>query len=331
MKKYIISLIIVFCAMSAFAGQKTTLLFNRPQFQLRRADASYDGKPALTVPLVYAGDLRLNDVYAEDDSLEDGCFVQTSMATYPMYMTMCQPCLDCYPCTQLGVQDGVQLIDGAATGENASPMAITRWNLYILDLDKKAKKLDIYKLPIASSDPVFFTGNSSSNGQAFAQYVEPTAGFAMAGKKNDYKFKYLDATLGADYSWKVNGNGTSTAYIKSVTKWEGLCINWLAFNDYGDTDPLFYGYHSAGVIKLTRNASLTNTMVKNAFSSVVHTTSNNWEDCSLDTPASYCEALFTSEVGDKMDEYLYNMNYKRYSVNFVNTKLDSILSEMLAN
>ena len=233
MKKYITTLMTIFCIFAASAGQKTTLLFNRPQFQLRRADASYDGKPALTVPLVYAGALKLNEVYAEDCDEESYCFVRTAKTSYPMYMTMCQPCIDCYPCAQLAIQDGVQFIDGSLTGENAGPSAVTRWNLYFIDADKKAKTVKVYKLPVIQGNPVFFTGSSDKNGQAFAQYVESGASFALAGKKNDYKFKYLNATLDSDFTWNANGDGTATAYIKSVSKWQGLCISWLSYADYG--------------------------------------------------------------------------------------------------
>ena len=374
MKKVLAMFLVCAMALSLSAKSKSTLLFNRPQFQTSKAGCALEDLPALTVPFVYSGTLALDGKIAWDDDdaiyeknqaqfaticgdawdgaskhwggvgVDGGayyCYVADYSAKLPVYMTLCQPCIDCYPCTVLGQYDGLTWLvndetQADAVGFNNAAFVgkITRWNLYILEVNKKEAWVDIYKVnlldegvnPDSALNSVFFTGGfknaksasskAQSGGKAYVQVKGDDFGsLAMTGVKNDYKFKYTDAYLLDDLTWVATGNGSATAYIKSVSKFDGLyCLSrmfsWDANGEY------LFGYQFCGAISLTRNASLTKAAVTKTFSATVTASSGkNWEDCFVDTPADFCEMYFANNVwGDQFDNYLEGTAYKKYDV-----------------
>ncbi|MBR6471437.1 MAG: hypothetical protein IKS83_06540, partial [Victivallales bacterium] len=367
MKKVLAMFLVCAMALTLSAKSKSTLLFNRYQFQTKFAGAFYDGYPALTVPLVYSGDLDLSGVYAWDDddrTLEyevmtnEGvtnawCIVDAVNAKFPLYMTICQPCIDCYPCTVLGQYDGLTLLKEAeqlqpnevGSGIWARVGKITVWNLYVVDVDKKTKSVYIYKMslldddvnPDSNLDSVFFTGKNTKNDLAYVQVSGTMGNFAMVGKKNDYKFKYTEADLApagnGTYAW-INAGGSYTAYIKSVSKFEGLFCDAEMFRFYNKyANPQYselFGYQFCGDISLTRNASLTKKAITAAFSTVVQTTTKNWEDCYIATPADWCEAYFLTNEYDAFDSYLVDTAYKKYYVQLWKTyDMSTVLGDIL--
>jgi len=270
------------CAMAVSLTAADTLFFNRYQFQPGKGtyntgtDAKYvKDLAALTVPFVYSGNLKLTGYGAADDEwinyeLTDGdCFVGKNTLNVPIYMTICQPCLDCYPCTVLGQEDEIRVLDNEAkVGTQALVGSVTRWNLYLVEKwkdDDRKENVTLYKVNLMTTqnnvDSVFFTGRkgSGNDSNAFAQYrgVDNhgyTTNIAMMGKKNDYKFNYTVAKLqknnpdDVDWVWEVvKSNGKEvkeTAYIKSPTKFDGVFCVAAMYGNFID-HPIVYPQFTA--------------------------------------------------------------------------------------
>lgn len=291
-------------ALVAFSANAATLLFNRAQFQAHKATAD---TPAymLTAPLVYKGTVAIQGTNI--DNAEGVCIV-TKKASYPAYMTMCQPCIDCYPCRMVEAETSDEALDMAGYGEAAvDPGKITKWNLYIIKEDKKAKEVTIFKIDLTENqEAAFFTG--TSKGEADAKGVaEPT--FFMTGKKSDYKFSYVDALITSSTGdWEVTGAGKKSGYIKSVASFTG---NFTAAAVDKDNET---AQNCGATIKLTRNASLTGEAFKGVFGAELKKSNGgNWSDCAVEVPASVCEAYYAQgwdANGDAMDAYL-NKTYEK--------------------
>ena len=230
-------------------------------------------------------------------------------------MTMCQPCIDCYPCRMVETEASDVALDMQGYGQAAvDPGKITKWNLYIIKEDKKNKAVTIFKIDLAENqEAAFFTG--SAKGEADAKGVaEPT--FFMTGKKSDYKFSYLDAVMTSpEGDWDVTGAGKKTAYIKSVSAFTGSFITAAVDKDNETAQNV------GATVKLTRNASLTGEAFKGVFGAEVKKNSKNWDDCTVEIPASVCEAYYTQEWNanaDGLDAYL-NKAYekKNWDINVV--------------
>ena len=304
MKKYAMLLALV-ASFSVFAGGTTSaILFNRGQFQAHKATTD---TPAymLTVPIVYQGTMTSNAVLVDDNA--EVC-VDEGKGTYQLYMTMCQPCIDCYPCRMISAESSDVALPMDAYGEAAiDPGKITKWNFYVVREDKKAKTVTICKIDLIDTDEaVFFTGSSKGKA-AVAGTAEQS--FVLTGKKSDFKFTYLDAVITSETGdWEVTGNGKKIGYVKSVSAFTGDFMYKVVDKDQELASKVICK------LSLSRSASLTKGAFANVFSTKISPKGKNWEDCHVDTPASICEAYYTSEwdpENDGMDAYLEGIYGKK--------------------
>jgi uncharacterized protein YecT (DUF1311 family) len=211
---------------------KTTsgILFNRPQFQTHRAtEAGY----SLTVPMIYKGVMSFDGWYMLDDAKE--CAVDSFRAKYDLYMTICQPCLDCNPCVALPLEVSAANTPAAFTlfGADAVASPITRWDLYLI----KAYRNDVtaYKINLMQNhEGTFFTGSNNKN--AWISFGDAQADLfisqTLVGPKSNYVFAYMNGDF-KDGVKDKNGNvipgvigvpttsTKATAYIKSITSMQG--------------------------------------------------------------------------------------------------------------
>lgn len=308
------------------------LVFSRSQFQSHRTQNV--GASALTVPLIYKGSPSFNGwTQARED--EHTCEVDKQKNSFEIFMSICQPCIDCFPCEELPLFESG--INTPATidkiGNDAEVNPITRWNLYIVK--RQNTDVNIYKINLLDDkNAMFFTGSDSSrNGTAYIQYFM-NDDFKMsqnfAGKKNNFKFAYYESTydhnLPDTEAWVVNSKKKTTAYIKSISSMNGtFACSW----ESADKNSI-----QTGNLKLTRNASLTSDAVRNTFTAhVIKTTTTTitnpnpsnvgWEGCGGTTtvvtenetiiPAINCETYIDD---GNLENILMNVVYKNKNVTF---------------
>lgn len=335
MKKTLTFVVALLACCMLSAKSATAILFNRPQFQPHEFNCStrYD-KVLLTVPLVYKGTVILNtETLANDgneiwniceitdeatcknnkDTETHCCYkVSTEKQTLPVYMTICQPCIDCFPCWALEkeVSDTpIEFVDGKIYCE-AKPGKITKWNLYYVTQDKKAKINSVSKINLLDDayGTEFFTGRRGSNPGIV--YIGAYGDLLMTGKKSDYSFKYNEAYLTEGGDWVADGAvKASTAYVKSLASLAGSTT--ISFDGEALENECDVAWENApsvmkinAAFSLKRDASLTKKAVTETFSTVFAKKGKNWEDCNVATPASFCEEYFLVEAGDNFDDYL---------------------------
>ena len=347
-------LLVLFVAVAATItlSAKTLYWFNRTQFQwssnptkfdeLVAANADYDVQ--LTVPFVYKGTVTLKADWAVEPALEDlamstragaKCLINQK-ANLPAIMTLCQPCIDCYPCDVLDVEDksgdGLPK-DGASAkaGEGkkytgikpdnsfGQPGWITIWNLYLVTkVDKKNKEVTVQKINLLADENkgLFFTGAKGKNVYVKAATDDKTFQLQLSGAKSDYKFKYYERYLKTDGSWgDIDDDVVSaTAFIKSAKALNGT----LYYNN--DFKATYTGDTTAdqvevldvlGTVKLTRNATLTGKAIKGAFGSETAKIAKNWDDCTIVADADNCEDYFYAVF----EEEYFGAAYKKYEPN----------------
>ena len=318
MKKTLFFAIMALMAFGASAA--TSLLFNRAQFQAHKATAD---TPAymLTAPLVYKGTVTLQGTNIDD---AEAICVVSKKTSYPAYMTICQPCIDCYPCRMVEAEASDEALDMPAYGEAAvDPGKITKWNLYLIKEDKKAKTATIYKIDLAEAEEtVFFTGPVKGEGDAKGVNE---ASFFMTGKKSDYKFSYIDAYITTPAGdWETTGAGKKSGYIKSVNIFTGSFTS-AAVDKGGET-----ALNCNASIKLTRNASLTGEAFKGVFGAEVKKNGSKWDDCTVEVPATVCEEYFAqgwSTGDDAFDAYLESIYAKK---KFETEAIDAMFGDVAA-
>ena len=376
MKKTLASVVAIAMSLAATVSAKSTaLLFNRYQFQPAEYTCMMNyPKVLLTVPLVYKGtvatqieNLEFNDKQNEQTDVWkrcDGGFILTinaqnvitsckpedttkeyylcykvdqSKLSTPIFMTICQPCIDCFPCTTLPL-----LASDVPTPFNASPAAegdyadimcnampgnITKWNIYyvlenlVYNGIANEKQLEIDKFNLLDQDyaSAFFTGRKGAAPGII--YIDGYKLF-LTGKKSDYSFKYTEAFINANGMWNYDEDAakfvTGTAYVKSIAAMTGTALvsgQRDAFVAPTDKDGIPIGIQWDGGqepltqniianFKLTRDAALTKRAIEDTFRVTFAKKGKNWEDCNIAEDASYCEEYFTVEKGDKFDEYL---------------------------
>ncbi|MBQ7178263.1 MAG: hypothetical protein IJS08_12680 [Victivallales bacterium] len=253
MKKLLVLFVAVAATITSFAAT-TLYYFNRAQFQWASKTAQGellsimpDGTTTMgkngqfkgaevfdvqvTVPMIYQGTIAVKTdwIYEPTDASLTYAARKTAKclinpkATYPALMTLCQPCIDCYPCETLNIEDHSN--DGAphpgifAAAENGwaavsdqntivgFPGFITIWNLYVITkVDKKEKQVEYFKVDLidATNATRFFTGATKGNAYVKSQPADPAGGqinLQLTGSKNDYKFKYYTKYLANDGLW----------------------------------------------------------------------------------------------------------------------------------
>ncbi len=304
MKKLFVLFVAVAATMSALAASKT-VYFNRPQFQ-KYLDAQADGyNKQLTVPLIYKGTMStVTD--AGITTFDDDCVVDDKEKK-TVFMTICQPCIDCYPCEVLQIQASDEPVDSPTTEDE--PGFITVWDLYIInEIDKKNKEVYIDVIDMAADSDTFFTGPLKGKALIAAVQDDSAAAipFLVTGKKSDYKFKFTEAFLSDDLEW-VNEGAVSkqTAYIKSIASMDG------AFSVYYNAVANGF-YFIAGEVKLSRNASLTKKAIETAYGYEGAPKFKNWEDCVDPIEAEYCEEYLSNFDVNYFESDLY----KKYDVWF---------------
>ena len=177
-------LMAVMC-LTAFAGPK--VYFNKHQFQLsHKAETDYNGKPSLTFPLVYSGSVQFT---GWNINSQKAVCVDDEKFTPALYMTICQPCIDCFTCVP--IQSEAMATPQEIVEPAVEPNKITAWNLYVVVNYKegKVKKTYIRKVSLIDVGVGFFTG-AAGQGIGAVQYVGEKAQLLLSGKKSDYKFDY---------------------------------------------------------------------------------------------------------------------------------------------
>lgn len=319
MKKILTLIMALAMVVAASAATKTSIVFNKAQFQ-----NGEEGTVALTVPMVYKGSLSFDgwfvdsDLDGVDDPNKD-CLVDDLKVKYDLFMTMCQPCLDCRPCTFL---DSVDVDRDPAEFNAEGEAPITRWNLYVVRKYKEdhVNKAVAYKVDLLDVDydhfANFFTGAVKK--EAFVSYENDSDNVLMCqvltGKKSDYKFSFYTAAYEDDgagnFAWTQPAGNKQTAYIKSIASMSGDFIMQCA--DDVEKDEALY----VGTAKLTRNASLTKKAIDEVFGAQYTFDKGNWEDCHQPVNASICEEYFlgADDDEDAFDAYLRATAYKSYEV-----------------
>lgn len=352
MKKLLVLFVAVAATISLSA--KTLYMFNRTQFQWSSNGAGFktlvDGNPEydvqLTAPFVYKGTVALKSDWAIEPvqgllsmgaRQKANCLI-SEKATLPAVMTLCQPCIDCYPCDVLDIADhsgdGLPqpgpIADGKAnvpyTGiadanqTFGEPGWITVWNLYLVsEVNKKMKYVEVAKINLLDADikSVFFTGAKGKNVYVKSANDGRNFQLQLTGAKNDYKFKYYERYLLQDGTWGNAGNvKDATAYIKSAKALNGTIYFNNSFEDTFTgvtTDDVVEILDVAGTVKLTRDASLTGKAVKGAFGAETAKVAKNWDDCTITLDAETCEQYFYQVFED---EY-FGSAYKKYDVEIV--------------
>ncbi len=351
MKKAFTFVVAIAMTLALTASAKTgPLLFNRPQFQHHEYNCTMDyAKLLLTVPMVYKGTLNLTEDKLTDNGQETWercdeadiancktapknfethcCYiVDTNKNTVPIFMTICQPCIDCFPCTSLPKGDGTDKTPVAFPGDlyscQATPGWITKWNLYYVDVDKKNKTTDVYKVNLLDYEVEFFTGKAKK-AEAF-MFIADYGDLFLAGKKSDYTFKFQTGYLNDGLDWEQPANAKEakkkyTAYIKSLNSISGsasISGGDVELNKNCDES----WEHNVSVnknvsFKLTRDASLTKKAITSCFTAELPAKVKNWEDCFDPIPASYCEEYFLADEEDVFDAYL-NGKYNKKGVDY---------------
>lgn len=340
--KKIVALFMV-CAValsiSASAKCKSQLLFQRWQFQLHcDQESDYVGYPILTFPLVYTGSVKFAGWKVDTDLLEacatDYCLTDEKISP-SLFMTICQPCIECFPCTLVPKEAGVirEIPDLASLNDTTMP-AITAWNLYVVVPFGSGKNKAVYirKIDLADTgaDASFWTG--PKKGSAVVQYKAAGGGyngdtdvqFFIGGKKSDYSFSFVESFAywkdSSDHSkglfWADPGSSAKSqkGYVKSVDKFSGSLVYSEGVNDNNFPGPSVaienYGYSVNGTVSLSRDSKLTK-MAVNAVFGTVCSKAKHWEDCGTPDP-DYCEKYFASGADDAFDDYLYEEAYKKY-------------------
>ena len=343
-------LLVLFVAVAATItlSAKSKYFFNRAQFQWSSAPETvaafadeYDVQ--LTVPFVYKGTVSLKADWAVEPAMEElamatrqgaKCVINLK-SNVPAVMTICQPCIDCYPCDVLDVAD--KSADGTPqagikakanikyTGikpdnKFGQPGWITIWNLYLVtEVNKKAKEVSVSKINLLADENkgLFFTGAKGKNIYVKAASEDKSFQLQLTGAKSDYKFKYYERLLTVDGDWDNEvGNTEKTAYIKSAKALNGsIYFN----NNYKDTYTADTTADQvevldvAGTVKLTRDSSWTGKAIKSAFAAEIAKEAKNWDDCTVITDAATCEEYFYSVFED---DY-FGAAYKKYDVEIV--------------
>jgi len=331
----------VACAFAAAAAATTedVLQFSHLQFQPH----SYKSETAdylLTVPLVYKGSIstklegiaKVAPAPAEsyDKNLE--C-VDSTKGSMPVYMTMCQPCLDCFPCQELGAASNDKPLTITKVGADVTveDEKITKWNMYYVNTYKEdgVKQADIYKVDMIGAGYKFFTGSLKANALIFDEDDHDNEfNLWLSGKRSELTFKYYESLLvedGGDMTWSNPvTTESSTAYISSMSSIKGI-YNCLLKND--DLAPYIdLCVKAETTFKMSRNSSLTMKAIKSVFTgktTYVPSGNKHWQDCGEDEydyePASFCEAYFTTgtAVEDDFDKYLVNEAYKNYDAEII--------------
>lgn len=336
--KKIVALFMV-CAMAfslcASAKSKTSYIFSPVQFQPHNASQAYDGELAITIPLIYKGTLKWTGWTIKYFKGGRKACVDDLKLTPDLYMTICQPCIACWPCTSVpkSADQATIAYDDTAKGDpTAKP--ITRWNLYIVFSGKKVtfiKKIDLIPL---GDEIIFFAG--SKNGIATVQYYAadgkalytPSVQFMLAGKKDYYSFKaltgYFDGSAwGPVLYWDKKNDekaqeeaiSTKTTSYKLTTVGSftgalnvGTVGNLAAFTAIDLTEGAAgvpNAYHMNGAVSLKRDKSLTKAAWNQVFSVEISSSSGKYiDDEQCVTPGGSCEEYFLGDDSDEFDAYL---------------------------
>lgn len=349
MKKLLVLFVAVAATISLSA--KTLYMFNRTQFQWSSAPAAFAALVAtddnydvqLTAPFVYKGTVALKSDWAIEPALgvlsmsarqKANCLI-SDKATLPAVMTLCQPCIDCYPCDVLDIADhsGDGLPQEGPVAEGKANVAytgisdanqlfgepgwITVWNLYIVsEVNKKLKTVEVAKINLLDDEvkSVFFTGAKGKNVYVKSANEARTYQLQLTGAKSDYKFKYYERYLMKDGTWGKDGSvKEATAYIKSAKALNGTIYFNNAFEETftktTNADEVEI-LDVAGTVKLSRDSSWTGKAVKGAFGAETAKVSKNWDDCTITLDAATCEEYFYQVFED---EY-FGSAYKKYDV-----------------
>lgn len=338
MKTKMIIMTLMLAAFSMFAKQTKTefLTFSRSNFQLHNDTAAVKNVVQATVPIVYKGSITCEEITFDACNAEEECLTDEKL-TIKLYMTMCQPCIDCRPCERIdGTNTGIYTatdVPAMSKATNAGAGKLTVWNLYTIEKFKKDDgtwSVAVVKLPLNAGGPTltawFFTGSSSGKA-ALVGSAEQAGGYKLAqftGSKNNYTFKYQEGDLvetgdpAKPYEWTNISSTKSTAHIKSISSMSGTLHGYAS----NGTTMKTYGSKS---LKLTRDGSLTKKFIERTFKTVkIFHDQGAWACIPSYTEypqvASYCENVLTNDTAnqDAFDKYLVDeviaKSYKNCSI-----------------
>lgn len=199
-----------------------------------------------TIPVMYKGTLSMDGF----SSSATACNAVKKKSSYPAYLAICQPCLDCYyNCMAV---DGSDYNAKYSNPNGLEPKGISGVLVYVVDVDRKAKTVSYMTIDVDECAS-FFNYNYSSVGNrqiAFwqTQAVADEPFFASIGVKDSKQWKIgktisMKASVAKSFDGKAffgtTPSGNASAY---------------AF-DGGDGD------FATGTIKLNRDDSTTKKMM----------------------------------------------------------------------
>jgi hypothetical protein len=354
MKKLFVLFVAVAATISSFAATKV-VYFNRVQFQWSKYPATVAAlddayNVELTVPFVYKGTVALKADWAYEPALETlsmpgrqnaKCLINAK-SNLPAVMTLCQPCIDCYPCDVLDIADQSatgEVKDGIKDKANikytgiapdnlfGQPGWITTWNLYLVTaVDKKNKLATIVKINLLADEnkATFFTGAKGKNMYVKVKSENGLVQMQLTGAKSDYKFKFYENFLTAA-GWDDDfAHVAQTAYIKSAKALNGT----IYYNRYTPTDDTTADTQVeildvAGTVKLSRDASWTGKAINGAFAAEVAKQGKGWDDCTVVAEAANCEEYFYAVFEDAY----FNTAYKKYDWLIVEATAEDAFAE----
>ena len=231
MKQLFCALFVFLMAVSLFAGT----------FTVDDYKAGY-----ATIPVLYKGTLSV-DGYT---SSAIDCKALKAKNTYPAYLAICQPCLDCY--YNCMVVDGSDYNAKYANPNGLDPKGISGVLVYIVDVDKKAKTVSYYVIDVDECASFFNYNYSTVANKQMAFWQTQAVGdepfFAAIGTKDSKQWK-----IGKSIMMKASVAKTFDGRVFFGTVAAGNASSY-AF-DAGE------GSFATGSLKLNRDDSITKKMM----------------------------------------------------------------------
>lgn len=201
-----------------------------------------------TVPVFYTGTLTLSNGFVDGE-----CKALAFKNTYKMYASICQPCLDCYyDCAEV---DGSDYDKKYNNPYDLDPKDVSGYVYYILDVDKKAKEVTYFVIPIEGNASFFNYDFQMQNKQTSLWQTNAVADepfFYLVGVKDSKKWTF---GKGAQ---KI----TLTASITKTFNGVASASNW---GDLADIDGTrFFN----GVVKLNRDDAITKKLMGEMVSGI---------------------------------------------------------------
>lgn len=200
-----------------------------------------------TVPVFYSGTMSMSNGFIDDE-----CVAKSFKKTYKMYISICQPCLDCYyNCSEV---DGNDYDTRYFNPYGLEPKGISGFAYYVIDIDKKAK--EVYYLEIPFKDNISFFNYDF-------QMKNKQVSLWQTCQVIDEPFFY---TVGLkDSKMWTFGKGSQKINLKtSIPRTFNGIASMSTWKDSSYDNSAFFN----GSVKLTRNDSITKKLMAEMVSGI---------------------------------------------------------------